>query len=437
VRRLLPVLLALSCQPQGDPEAVLDPQACADCHPDHVREWEGSMHAYAAEDPVFRALNRLGQEETDGELGDFCVQCHAPVALAEGWTEDGTNLDQVPQHLQGVTCAFCHQTLGATGTHNAAVETAWDGILRGGIADPIDSAFHPSRYSPHLDSDDQRSSDMCGACHDVVLPNGFHLERTYAEWQASIFSGDDPSRQSCGHCHLRGRDGRAATVAGAPERRVHDHRMAGLDVALTPWPHIDDQLAQIQEELDRTLTAELCVGAVGGGTEIRVALENAGAAHHFVSGATHDRRAWVEVRAFQDGEPIFERGAIDDAEPLRPEPDLWILHDEAFDAEGRKTHRFWDITELTPHTLPTTTTLDPRDPAYDHSVRRSWTLVGQTPDRVTVRVRVRPIGHDLVDVLARDADLDPAVKEQIRTFTLGPTALTWEGALGTCVGGLR
>ena len=28
-------------------EQLLDPQACADCHTEHYRQWSGSMHAYA------------------------------------------------------------------------------------------------------------------------------------------------------------------------------------------------------------------------------------------------------------------------------------------------------------------------------------------------------------------------------------------------------
>ena len=44
----------------------LDPASCAGCHPDHYREWSGSMHAYAAEDPVFLAMNAHGQRVTEG-----------------------------------------------------------------------------------------------------------------------------------------------------------------------------------------------------------------------------------------------------------------------------------------------------------------------------------------------------------------------------------
>ena len=66
------------------------------------------MHAYAAEDPVFLAMNARGQRETNGALGDFCVKCHAPLAVELGLTTDGLNLGEIPPHLAGVTCFFCH-----------------------------------------------------------------------------------------------------------------------------------------------------------------------------------------------------------------------------------------------------------------------------------------------------------------------------------------
>ena len=54
------------------------------------------MHAYAADDPVFVAMNQRGQRETAGALGDFCVKCHAPVAVHDGLTTDGLNLATLP-----------------------------------------------------------------------------------------------------------------------------------------------------------------------------------------------------------------------------------------------------------------------------------------------------------------------------------------------------
>src|SRR5258708_18031752 len=99
-------------------ERLMDPNTCKECHADHFTEWSGSMHAYSSTDPIFRAMNERGQKETSGALGDFCVNCHAPLAVREKATTDGTNLDTVPASLQGVTCYFCHQVTDVTGTHN-------------------------------------------------------------------------------------------------------------------------------------------------------------------------------------------------------------------------------------------------------------------------------------------------------------------------------
>ena len=78
---------------------LLDPQACAGCHQEQFTDWAGSMHAYSSNDPVMRAMNARGQRETNGQLGTFCVNCHAPMAVREGATKDGLNLDSVPAKL--------------------------------------------------------------------------------------------------------------------------------------------------------------------------------------------------------------------------------------------------------------------------------------------------------------------------------------------------
>ena len=54
-------------------EQLLDPQTCASCHEAYVREWSGSMHAYASEDPVFVAMNKRFQREGGGANKDFCL----------------------------------------------------------------------------------------------------------------------------------------------------------------------------------------------------------------------------------------------------------------------------------------------------------------------------------------------------------------------------
>src|SRR3974377_1954713 len=63
--------------------AMLDSTKCLACHKEHYADWSQSMHAYASDDPVFLAMNKSGQRETNGQLGNFCVNCHAPMAVRQ------------------------------------------------------------------------------------------------------------------------------------------------------------------------------------------------------------------------------------------------------------------------------------------------------------------------------------------------------------------
>ena len=47
------------------------------------------------------------------------------------------------------------------------------------------------------------------------------------------------------------------------------------------------------------------------------------------------------------------------------------------------------------------------------------------PEYVSLRVRLRPIGLDVLDVLITDGDLDGAYRELMPTFDLGFTRLDW------------
>jgi nitrate/TMAO reductase-like tetraheme cytochrome c subunit len=425
------LLLLLSCRQTYDldADALRDPESCKDCHQTHYEQWQGSMHAYAGEDPVFLAMNARGQRETGGELGDFCVKCHAPVALALGLTEDGTNLDEVSDHLKGVTCVWCHLVDEVVEDHNAGLVLSDDGVMRGGITDPRETAAHASAWSPLHDRDSPDSSALCGSCHDVVLPDGFHLERTYAQWQGSLFDVDDATRQSCGHCHTRATTGTAAI--DGPSRRIHDHAMVGVDVALTDFPGIPEQEAAIQEELDYTLLATLCVLPIVAGSEVVLTLENVGG-HRWPSGAAHDRRAWAEVTAWSGDEVLLETGQIADGVALADVEDArrWEMFDRAFDADGQPEHMFWDIAATEERTLPVVT----EDNWIDHSVTVRWPLPGETPDRVTAAVHIRPIGLDLLTDLSDSGDLDLATLTRLPpTFTLSETVLEWTGVVGSCV----
>jgi len=437
-------LLLLTCAGCGedDPsfasrEELLDPRTCARCHEDHFREWSGSMHAYAAADPLFLAMNARGQRETNGELGSFCVGCHAPMAVREGLTTDGLNLDEVPDELEGVTCFFCHTVDAVEGAHNNPLRLARGITMRGPFADPVDNEAHPSAYSALHDRDKAESASLCGSCHDIVTPLGAAIERTYVEWQASVFA--EPGGATCGQCHMD-QSTHLEPVAKAPgvlARRRHAHGFPGVDVALTEFPEADAQRAAVEAFLGTTLQSALCVVQSGvDQSAIRVILDNVAGGHGFPSGAGQDRRLWVEIVATRGEEVLYQSGLVPDGTPVTEveDPDLWLMRDCMLGEDGEEVHMFWEAFSAETNQLPAQATFNPLDPRfYQTHVLQSFprgalaTFAG-VPDRVTLKVRLQPVGLEVLDDLVESGDLDPAVRDAMPTFDLamgGETVLEW------------
>jgi hypothetical protein len=414
-------------------DALLDPETCNSCHPKHYQEWSGSMHAYASFDPVFRAMNARGQEETGGALGELCVNCHAPMAVREGATKDGLDLDSVPKHLQGITCYFCHNVDRVEGTHNNPLVLANDVTMRGGFADPAPNSVHDSAYSPLLDSDQREpSSSLCGSCHDIMMPKELsgaqqdvHLERTFEEWRESIFNDENGQPLSCGDCHLRTES--RTPVANLPnleDRLRRLHTFPGVDLALTEFPARDAQLAAVQDFLETSLRIEVCVSFSGG---LRVVLESLAPGHNFPTGASQDRRIWVEVRGYDEaGAEQFAYGVPPAGTSVTEVSDAWILRDLAFKANGEPAHMFWDVARWEPGTILAPITRSVLEEGYDRELRRNHYRVppGFTTARIAVLVRVQPIGLDVLDDLVQSGHLDRSIRNAMPTLDLLPNRAT-------------
>ncbi len=446
----VPAALLAACgdapseRPQASREQLMDPQACRSCHEQHYAEWAQSMHAYASKDPVFLAQNRQAQEETNGELGDFCIQCHAPMAVRTGASRDGLNLEELPEALSGVTCYFCHASGEVSGAHNNAIELASDGVLRAGLREPASSSFHASGYSELLAGARAESSALCGACHDLVTPaeplgHALEVERTFAEWSDSLFSPEHAARPeaalSCSACHMPGVE-RAAIAPGGPPRVRHLHLFPGVDVALTPFPTtgdatIDDAAANeraVRELLDTSLRVEVCVQRLPGAAfAIEVTLDNVNAGHSFPSGSSHNRDLWLEVRAFDREErALYESGVSYGEGSEQGDSDLWLLRDRLLDDAGAPTHALWKAAAIERFAIPASATSDRRDPGFyrNHRVRRfpaplDASIAGE-PARVSVTARLRPVGLAALDELVGAGYLSPSVKERLPTHDLIP-----------------
>jgi hypothetical protein len=410
--------------------ALQDPATCQGCHPTQFAQWSGSMHAYAAEDPVFLAMNKRGQRETNGALGTFCVQCHAPVAVQQKLTTDGLNLSDLPASSKGVTCFFCHSAASVDGTHNNPLALAADGdSLFGPFADPLPGTPHKVSHSNLVDDLMPESAAACGACHDIVNQHGAAIERTFQEWQGTLFA-IPPHGQTCAACHMPGQDGTAASTT-TKQRRIHDHSLPGVDLALTPFPNADAQKQAVQTLIDPTLLTSVCYRPTAG--SIEVDLDNAGAGHGFPSGASQDRRVWVEVTAYAADQIIYQSGVPPAGETVEssPDPDLWMIRDCMFGDDGSPVNMFWQAASYATNELPGSVMLTVTDPSTFTRTHIKSVYPGggvplsQAPDRISVKVHVKAIADEVLADLVATGDLDPSFLAQIPTLTPASGTLEW------------
>ncbi len=437
---------ALGCGPAADRktysrEKLMDPTTCKGCHPNQYQEWASSMHAYASDDPVFLAMNKRGQREA--KIGKFCVNCHAPMAVREGYTTDGLNLKDAPPSLRGVTCYFCHNAQAVTDTHNNPIQLANDTTMRAGLANPRKPGVHGVAYSALHDGEQFESAKLCGSCHDIVNGHGVHLERTYEEWQKSLFSHGHNSGLTCNQCHMQRLSGVAAVdpPAKPPLRTLHMHLFPAVDTALTEFPDQDVQRAAVDCELKSAVLLRLCPSTTPVAAPVTVTLEtNAG--HRFPSGASADRRMWVELTAYDKNDKIiyssgsFKPGDVIEAPDGAGEGKPWVFHDAQYDKDGNEALMFWDAVPHEPdastltcgNTLPEAVTAV----AGSHSCEKPYRFVPAAPptDHIRVQVHLQPIGREILDSLVTSGDLDPAIAAKMPSLTLTDTITEWHASDG-------
>jgi hypothetical protein len=435
-------------------EQLRDPITCSDCHQDHFREWSGSMHAYASVDPVFRAMNARGQKETNGALGDFCVKCHAPMALALGLTTDGLNLDSLDdKSVQGVTCYFCHDTedVPADPAHNNPLVLANDAVMRGPVKSPLEFG-HRGEYSEWFDDNVKtagfKSTTFCGSCHDIVVPahlsgasQDVPLEQTFQEWRSSVFAAPEdpdagvglhanPSNRplnctSGGGCHMKRETNVpiASPVIAHPTMPTrtyrHQHDFPAVDTALVDFPEKDAQAELIQDKFKTEFRIALCADLPGSvRNTIVLQLENLSAGHYLPSGASQDRRLWVEVHAYQQGAEIFQSGVVPPGVAATSVPGTWILYDRASKADGSIAHMFWDVAKLDgSQTIPVSTP-DLLSGTDANRLNHTFQYI-RYPDRVTMTIWVEAIGLDVIDdILGSGTYLDPSIRDKVGRFAV-------------------
>jgi hypothetical protein len=469
VKYLLFVLALAACgdEPKFAIEKLQNPETCKECHPKHYDQWSGSMHAYASDDPVFLAMNKRGQRDTNGALGDLCIKCHAPMALELGLAS-GSNFDPaaLPPEAKGVTCFFCHNVEQVTDDHNNPLVLAMDQTMRGGAKDPVDNPAHHSKFDPAMASKTSNSA-MCGACHDIVMPNDVHLERTFSEWKGTIFAQNDPTAflpQTCSNCHMFPTDEIIADNPDLPvksrENGFHEHMWPAVDQALTPFPQMEEQQAAIMRDLTPAIAIKgikplnsteapggICLDPPG---LLSVRIDSFSVAHMFQSGASHDRRMWLHVVVKDvNGTVIFERGNLPDGVdpeestdptlncPAPPNPlaptTCASFYDRTFKDDDSPAHFFWEVARIESQLIRPPVTRNPNEAGYDHSTTVQYNVgasVLQQADRIEAQLYMRPLPFAVLRDLEQSGDLDPSIKDKLATLPVGQMSIWTKATAG-------
>jgi hypothetical protein len=194
--------------------------------------------------------------------------------------------------------------------------------------------------------------------------------------------------------------------------------------------------------LDTTVQTSICYDNFN--RQIQVIMDNVGAGHGFPSGATPDRRAWVELTAYAGGDVIYSSGGAA-AGPLEdsPDPDLWLMRDCIFDGTGAPVEMFWqavtvaDPSAQLPGSVMQVVSM-PSTFSKTHIIKSypgpSSPALAQMPDRITVAVHLQAIGDDVLADLVASGDLDPSLPPGIARYDLGGgAALEWTPATATSI----
>lgn len=353
-------------------------QACSGCHGNYDQavepdfNYQGTMMAQAARDPLFKACLAIAEQDAPGS-GDLCLRCHTPGGWMSGRSNptDGSELTQ--NDRDGVGCITCHRMLdpdydaGTDPEEDAIVLQALDEVpanYSNGqfVVDPEDrrrgpysdaAAPHTTLYSPV-----HSSGDFCGTCHDVsnpvfartgnrdYAPNAmdaasptldsgelFPLERTYSEWKSSSFNtpqgvyapefaGNKPGGfvSTCQDCHMRDVTGKGCNDVDAVTRTdLPLHDLTGGNTWMPPliaqlYPSevnlaaLNAAADRARQMLSKSAVVDVLVAAEGDSFRATVTVTNR-TGHKLPTGYPEGRRMWLHVIARDlGGQTVYESG---------------------------------------------------------------------------------------------------------------------------------
>lgn len=351
---------------------IAPPSRCAQCHADPSSGdlpndlYRGTAMHLSSVDPFYLAALEIAFEDV-GEDAEMCVRCHVPTGwlAGRGTPASGVRFSNADKH--GISCDLCHRAIVPEPLLPLETDPDLDGGVLGDASADEDAAVlgfemlllenaqlfvqegNEIKHGPHGSApsqghDAQRSalisdSRLCAHCHEVTLPQTnrknldgsdtgqpMPIERTYTEWQNSIYS-DPVSGKSCQDCHMPRYTGVSANTAGVPTRELGDHTIVGGNTLLSRMvAHLYatrdiDELRNLSADAERvTAAARRLLQEESARLEARPITEQGmltirvvnKTGHKLPTGYAEGRRMWLghEV-TYLDGSPALRSGTPD------------------------------------------------------------------------------------------------------------------------------
>jgi hypothetical protein len=352
-------------QPGSMADNLFESQNCQGCHDSagafgdgHYNYWKSSMMAQSTRDPIFWAALAIANQDAP-EAGTYCMRCHTPGGFLDGHATpaDGSGLQAFGIDQDGVSCSVCHRMVDPV--YTAGADPVEDVAILAGLILPPGADAHTGQYI--IDPDDRRrgpygldsnthlhgtlmspfhqDSRLCANCHDVSNPvysaqaggtyalNGmnaphptfsktdmFPIERTYSEWEQSVFAiapqdvggrfgGTLPAVASCQDCHMPTVESLACAFGLTPRPDINQHTFLGTNSwvikavqDLFPFDAgisaseadaaVARNVAFMQEAADLTAWAD--------GADLHVRVVNR-TGHKLPTGYGEGRRMWISI----------------------------------------------------------------------------------------------------------------------------------------------
>lgn len=314
------------------------PETCGECHDQQYKEWKGSVHQMAFQDPVYQGELNKAVKAVGPAIAKQCEGCHTPVGVVTGEVKKPGISGLSSIALNGVSCDVCHSISGVTHTQTPAkvpengsfiLKPGIDGkegpvLIKRGPLDPsadCGGGFHScEKSSLHT------QADLCAGCHQVYhYDTHFPLEATYNEWKSGPYAQKDIHCQDCHMVDIPAFK-RTADEFKKPARSEYRHYFNGANYLLYYLAAAAAQkagdaglAATLKEKYQMAVerlksTAELEITPLYRNkalSEVRIRVKNTRAGHNLPTSLTNVRQMWLEVTARDDqGNVIASSGVV-------------------------------------------------------------------------------------------------------------------------------